>query len=121
MRLIAWLAVLLLALSAKPVAIGCVALSVRPRVMIQRGDILVQVRIAKHADHRGLRFSWASDTGTEGSSSHDLQGAATPPLWSIRLPEQPVAQYAFVVDILDSAGQVVASDRAVVQAPDGHE
>ena len=96
----------------------CVRLTVRPSVMIQRNDIDVQTRVCRDPAHRRLRIEWDSDRGWAGSSDTQLAGAAAPVAYQFWLHDYPPATYDFTASTFNGLGQVVASDRARILAPD---
>lgn len=99
----------------------CVQLKVRPQILLHRGDIDVQIRIARHDDHRLLRVEWDSETGWAGSSETHLNGAAAPVLHQFWLDDYPPATYEFLSTITNADGRVVGRDRARILSPEPPE
>src|ERR671934_243827 len=54
-------------------ATPCVTLRVRPTVMLGPGDVDIQARVARHADHRTLRVAWDSDVAGAGARQIPLE------------------------------------------------
>lgn len=105
------------AASVSAAELPCVQIRVRPRVLIARGDIDVQTRVARHADHRQLRIEWTSDTGWAGSSERELAGAAAPVLYQFWLADVPAANYDFLASVRNSDGRIAGRDRAQIYTP----
>lgn len=105
------------AASASAAELPCVQIRVRPRVLIARGDIDVQTRVARHGDHRQLRIEWTSDTGWAGSSERELAGAEAPVLYQFWLPDHPPANYHFLASVRNHLGHIVGRDRAQIASP----
>lgn len=86
-----------------------VALQVRPQVMLPmtRRDVDVQMRVPRHADNRLLVLTWdGGPSGQGGAAYRDLEGDASPALFTDRLRELPAAPYVFVAAVYDSRGQL---------------
>jgi hypothetical protein len=111
----------------KPVGTGsepCLRLQVRPTVMLPltRSDIQVELRIPRHAHHRKFAIAWTSDTGSEGSTVHDLEGEASAVLQPLLLRDQPAGHYQFGAAVYDHVGQIVDRETAETRTftPEGH-
>lgn len=105
------------AASASAAELPCVQIRVRPRVMMARGDIDVQTRVCRRANHRHLRIAWTSDTGWAGSSERELAGAAAPVLYQFWLVDVPAANYDFLASVRNSDGRIAGRDRAQIYTP----
>ncbi len=97
----------------------CLTVRVRPTVMLQRGDIQVEARIARHADHRVYAIAWTSDIGSEGSTQRQLEGADAAALQTLSLRDQPAGHYFFSAAVFGPRGQLLARDRAEIRTLDG--
>ena len=106
-----------LLLGAQLHAADCVRLQVRPSFLLHRGDVDVQARVARHADHRALTVIWNSDTGAAGSRSFDLEGTDTDTVlfqWTNK--DQPAGAYVFVARVSDAGGRALGSSRAEIRS-----
>lgn len=95
-----------------------VTLLVRPQVMLQRGDIRVEVRVPPHADNRALAIAWSSDHGTEGSTLRPLEGEDAATLETLTLRSQPPANYLFVATVFGAGGRARGRADARISAVD---
>lgn len=97
----------------------CVKMTVRPLVLLPmtRADIRVELRIARHDDHRWYALSWTSDEGSTGSSQRQLEGAESPVTQTHWLKSQPAANYFFATAVYDRAGKIVGRDRGEIHMP----
>lgn len=95
-----------------------VSLRVRPQVMLQRGDVRVEVRVPRHADNRLLSIAWSSDYGTAGTTLRQLDGDDAAVLHTLNLPSQPPANYVFVAAVFGPAGALRGRDDARIVVPD---
>jgi len=94
----------------------CVRLQLRPQFLLQRGDVDVQARVGRHADHRQLQVSWDSDAGAGGSRRFDLEGDRSPALFQWWNVSQPPGHYVFEARVFDAGGrQVGAVDRKEIR------
>jgi hypothetical protein len=94
----------------------CVRLQLRPQVLLRRGDVDVQARVAPHADHRVLRVSWDSDAGAGGSRTFDLEGDRSPVLFQRWNQEQPAGHYVFEARVFDAGGRQIAVARQQIRS-----
>lgn len=95
-----------------------VSLIVRPRFMLQRGDVRVEARVSRHDSNRLLAIAWVSDVGTTGSTQRQLDGADAPVLHPLNLPGQPAANYVFVATVFNSLGKSRGRAEARIHAPE---
>jgi hypothetical protein len=95
-----------------------VSLQVRPLVMLQRGDIRVEVRVPRHGENRLLSIAWSSDIGTAGSTLRPLEGEDAQVLHTLALPSQPAANYLFVAAVFNDAGKLRGRAEAKVVVPE---
>lgn len=98
--------------------IPVVTLQVRPHLMLQRGDMRVEVRVPRHADNRLLSIAWSSDTGSEGSTLRPLEGDDAAVLHTLDLRSQPLGSYLFVATVFNRAGKPRGRAEARVLAPE---
>ena len=89
----------------------CVQLQVRPRILLFRGDVDVQARVARHADHRTLKVAWDSDAGAAGSRTLDLEGDRDQVLFQWWNRAQPPGNYVFEARVYDAGGRQVGFDQ----------
>lgn len=94
----------------------CVRLQLRPQVLMRRGDVDVQARVAPHADHRVLRVDWDSDAGAGGSRTFDLEGDRSPVLFQWWNQEQPAGHYVFEARVFDAGGRQLAFARQQIRS-----
>lgn len=113
--LLAFLLGLLCGARAASAAEPCVRLQVRPRILLFRGDVDVQARVARHVDHRRLLVAWDSDQGAAGSRLFSLEGDHDRVLFQWWNRDQPPAHYAFEARVYDDHGKQVGFDRAEIQ------
>jgi len=95
-----------------------VSILVRPQIMLQRGDIRVEVRVPRHRDNRRLLIAWTSDVGTEGSTIRPLEGEDAAVLHVLALPSQPAANYTFVAAVFNSLGKLRGRADGRIVVPD---
>ncbi len=95
--------------------VRCVHLHLRPQVLISLGDVDVQVRVARHADHRALVVSWDSDRGFAGSRTFDLAGDHDRALFQWWNRDQPAAHYVYEARVFNAAGRSLDVDRKEIQ------
>jgi hypothetical protein len=95
-----------------------VAMLLRPQIMLQRGDIRVEVRVPRHVDNRVLAIAWSSDHGTEGSTIRPLDGDDAAVLHTLALPSQPAANYVFVATVFGPDGRLRGRTDARIVVPD---
>ena len=93
-------------------------LAVRPLVMLTRGDISAQIRVAASERNRAMVLSWTSDYGTAGSTVKQVDGENGPVLFRIELPAQPPANYEFTATLFGEQSKRLASASAVIRTPD---
>ncbi|HXO85219.1 MAG TPA: hypothetical protein VN803_06815 [Gemmatimonadales bacterium] len=98
-----------------------VALQVRPRVMLQRGDIRIEARVPRDVRNQILAIAWSSDVGSAGVTQRPLEGEDAPVLHVLELRSQPAANYRFVATVYDRAGKIRGRTEATVQIPDIQE
>lgn len=101
-------------------AAECVRLQVRPQQLLQTGDVEVEAHVARHADHRALKIAWASDVGTGGSRSFDLEGADDRVLFRWINRAQLAGHYVYEARVYDAGGRAVGSSRAEIRSIDGN-
>lgn len=95
-----------------------VDIRVRPQVMLQRGDIRVEVRVARATDNRVLAITWDSLGGSAGSTQRPLDGDNAEVLHTLDLRSQPAAHYRFVATVYTRLGKVAGSAQADILVPD---
>ncbi|HVL65737.1 MAG TPA: hypothetical protein VM364_00615 [Vicinamibacterales bacterium] len=100
-------------------AASCLTLKVRPQAMLRRGDVSVEARIPRHADHRLLAVSWLSENGKDGGYQVPLEGDQAPAVRTDWLRDMPPAHYVFTAAVIDSRGKVVGRDRAEILTIEG--
>jgi len=106
--------------SLPPIAEPPVALQVRPLFMLARGDIRIEVRVARHADNRILAISWDSDGGgSKGETDRKIDGEDGPVLFNVTLPSQLPANYIFLATLIGSNGHPRGQAEARIRVPDG--
>lgn len=93
---------------------SCVTVRVRPAAMMRESDIDVQVRVARHADHRRLIVAWDSDAQAGGRRERTLAGDADKVLFQWWHLHQPAGNYLFVAWVLDGRARVLGTDRVRV-------
>lgn len=93
----------------------CVAITVRPAVMLTRGDVDVQVRVQRHDHHRGLSVVWDSEDGSGGSRWFDLEGAQARVLFQWWNRSQPPAHYIYAARVFDAQGQELNQARTEIR------
>lgn len=118
-----WLVTLAIALNVlgrTPLhAEACLSLRVRPLVMITAGDVYVEARIRRHADHRAYDIVVTSVDGNEAiSGPYALAGVDGPALVNLMLKAYPAADYVVEVRIYNQSGEVVARARQEVRTAD---
>ena len=96
-------------------AASCISLRVRPGVMLQRSDVTIETRIARHADHRRLAVSWASDNGKDGGFQVSLDGDQAPAFRSDVVRDMPPANYALIAAVYDTRGKMIARESAEIR------
>jgi hypothetical protein len=96
----------------------CVQLQVRPQILLFRGDVDVQARVARHVDHRTLNVAWDSDAGAGGSRTFGLEGDRDQALFQWWNRAQPAANYVFEARVYDAGGRQVGFDRAQIRTAD---
>lgn len=94
-----------------------VSLQVRPQLMLQRGDVRVEVRVPRHADNRMLSIAWTSDAGTAGSTMRPLEGDDAIVLHTLALASQPAANYLFVATVFNRLGKPRGRAEARIVVP----
>jgi hypothetical protein len=111
--------VLLPATALLPVPpVVCVLLSVRPLIMLQRGDIRVEMRVSQHADHRWLVLTWDGGNAGAGSSREQLAGENADVLHTRWLRAQAPSEYLFVSAVYNGRAIVVGRDTAEIHTPE---
>jgi hypothetical protein len=93
----------------------CVAIKVRPTIMLTRGDVDVQVRVQRHDHHRGLSVVWDSEDGYSGSRWFDLEGAQDRVLFQWWNKSQPPAHYIYAARVFDAQGRELDQARIEIQ------
>jgi hypothetical protein len=96
----------------------CLLLLVRPLVMLQRGDIRVEMRVARHADHRRLVLTWDGGAAGAGSSREQLEGDEAEVLHTRWLKSQAPGHYVFLATVLNARGRLVGRATAEIRAPE---
>lgn len=94
-----------------------VSLTVRPTIMLQRGDIHVQVRVPPNAQNRILAIAWDSEGGSVGETQRQIAGEDGPVLFDLWLRSQPAAHYVFFVTLYDTRGHICGRDTATITTP----
>lgn len=94
-------------------------LLVRPQVMLQRGDVRVEVRTPRHQDNRLLEIAWSSDVGTAGRTLRPLDGEDAPVLQTLDLPGTPAANYLFIATVFNRLGKARGRAEARIHTPEG--
>ena len=84
-------------------------------VMLQRSDVTIETRIARHADHRRLAVSWASDNGKDGGFQVSLDGDQAPAFRSDVVRDMPPANYALIAAVYDTRGKMIARESAEIR------
>lgn len=83
-------------------------LNVRPKVMLQRGDIRVEMRVERLATNRLLVLSWDGGPAGAGGSSFQLEGEESEALFTRWLKSQPPGNYIFVAALYNNQGKLVS-------------
>ncbi len=96
----------------------CVTLQLRPLILISLGDVDVQVRVARHADHRALLVSWDSATGFAGSRTFALNADHDRVLFQWWNKDQPAAAYVYEARVFDDRGRSLDVDRKEIHTAD---
>lgn len=104
---------------AKKLEKPALTLAVRPLVMIERGLITAEIRVAASERNRAVVLSWTSDEGSAGSTVKGIDGEDGPVLFRIELPAQPPANYEFTATLFGEQSKRLASATAIVRTPDG--
>ena len=119
-RAVGVVAILMLTMASAPMraTTRCVWLHVRPTVLLRRGDIDVEARVARHADHRRLTIAWISDVGAEGRSDEMLDGDMARVVYQQWLRDQPAGRYRFVAQVLNEHDRIVGQDEVWIIGPE---
>ena len=86
--------------------------------MVTAGDIDIQARVARHADHRHLRISWTSDVGAEGRSDETLDGDLARVIYQQWLLDQPAGRYRFVATVYNGSDHIIGQDEVWIIGPE---
>lgn len=95
-----------------------ITVTVRPQIMLRRGDIRVEVRIPQDVDNRLLVIAWDSVGGSVGETRRQLDGEDAPVLHVLELRDQPAARYVFVTAIYGQRGELRGRATADIHVPD---
>lgn len=95
-----------------------IAITVRPQIMLNRGDIRVEVRIPRDVDNRRLVIAWDSVGGTVGEHQEQLEGDDAPVLHVLALRDQPPAHYMFLAMLYGQRGELRGRVQADIITPD---
>lgn len=109
------------ALRAEALGSDVVSLIARPQIMLQRGDVRIEVRVPRHADNRLLSLAWSSDHGTDGASVRPLEGDEAAALQTFSLTSQPAANYLFVATVFGAGGRPRGHAEARIVTPDDRD
>jgi len=95
-----------------------VRLQLRPRVLLNRGDVDVQVRVPRHAENRRLTVAWDSDQAGAGSREFALEGDRAPVLFQWWNQDQAPAHYVYEARVFDDRGRQIGDARADIHSAD---
>jgi hypothetical protein len=100
---------------------ACLELQVRPRIMLplSRGDIRIELRIARHAHHRQFSVAWDGGFAGAGGSAQSLHGEDEPFLHVREVKNQPAAPWHVVAAVFDTKGKLLRRKTADILMPDG--
>jgi hypothetical protein len=94
-----------------------VTIAVRPTIMVNRGDIVVTVRVPADEQNSGLVIAWTSDAGSAGTSFKKVDGENGPVLFSMELPSQQPANYVFSATLFDLRSKIRAHAEQRIYTP----
>lgn len=116
--MLAFLHTIIVALMVLTPANPRVTMTVRPQIMLNRGDIHVEVRVPRNPENRFLSIAWTSDHGSEGSTLKTIDGDDGPVLFTLWLRSQPAANYIFLATLIDAHNKSVGQAQGKILFPD---